>query len=411
MPFYRTVRSEAAKEDFIREFISDDDNADANDFLKISYQKKVGSIISASNYVGLVQTHSGNQVEILPKIDFATCVDGGPAETKRVFLRMLCSMKDFPCKVFNDANLDLNRMTLYEAFINMYLQEAWTLVKHGIKSAYVRQEDNLNVFKGKLIVKEQIKKNMAHAERFYVAYDDYTVNRPENRIIKATLLKLQRISTHAKNQKEIRMLLTAFESVSPSTNYQGDFSKAVVDRLTQEYEIILHWSKVFLLDKSFTTFSGTSKARALLFPMEKVFEAYVAQELKKVVWDLNWVVYTQDTGKLLFDDPPRFALRPDIVISRDDGTIILLDTKWKRLENKPGRDYGISQSDMYQMYAYSKKYKTSEIWLLYPLNSEMRDCPEIKYRTDDDVIVRLFFVDVANIEKSLEKLKANLCTR
>lgn len=88
-------------------------------------------------------------------------------ETKRVFLRMLRSMKDFPSKVFNDANLKMDRMTLYEIFINMYLQEVRTLVKHGIKSAYVAQEDNLKFYKGKLMVNEQIKQNVAHGERFY----------------------------------------------------------------------------------------------------------------------------------------------------------------------------------------------------------------------------------------------------
>ena len=67
-------------------------------------------------------------------------------------------------------------------------------------------------------------------------------------------------------------------------------------------------------------------------------------------------------------------------------------------------NYGISQADMYQMYAYAKKYHTSEIWLLYPLNNEMRGHDEISFSSDDGVGVRLFFVDVANIEKSMEQL-------
>lgn len=45
----------------------------------------------------------------------------------------------------------------------------------------------------------------------------------------------------------------------------------------------MQWSKVFLMNQSFTTFSGETNARALLFPMEKVFEAYVARNLKQVL--------------------------------------------------------------------------------------------------------------------------------
>ena len=60
------------------------------------------------------------------------------------------------------------------------------------------------------------------------------------------------------------------------------------------------------------------------------------------------------------------------------------------------------------MYAYSKKYETPEIWLLYPVNEEMRSHPDISFNSDDGVNVRLFFVDVANIETSLQSLRDQL---
>jgi 5-methylcytosine-specific restriction enzyme subunit McrC len=317
-------------------------------------------------------------------------------------------MKDFPSKVFNEANLKMDRMTLYEIFINMYLQEVRVLVKHGIKSAYIGREDNLSFYKGKLVVNEHIKQNAAHGERFYVHYDEYLVDRAENRLVKATLLKLQSITSSAENQKEIRQLLTAFEMVRPSINHQKNFSRVVIDRSTKEYEMLMRWSRVFLLNKSFTTFSGGTNARALLFPMEKVFESYVAKQLKKTLADLGWEISSQDKGYYLFDSPRQFALRPDIVITREDGLKIILDTKWKRLVDKPRINYGISQADMYQMYAYAKKYRTSEIWLLYPVNPEMRDHTDIAFRSDDGVDVRIFFVDVANIEDSLLDLRSRI---
>ncbi|MBQ2616380.1 MAG: McrC family protein, partial [Synergistaceae bacterium] len=350
----------------------------------------------------------GYQIQVLPKIDFGTNPDSGNEETKRVFIRMLRSMKDFPSKVFNDANLKIDRMTLYDIFINMYLQNVRTLIKHAIKSAYVVREGNLNFFKGKLVVSEQIKRNIAHGERFYVRYDEYLVDRAENRLVKATLLKLQEMTSSSENQKEIRQLLTAFEMVEASTNIQEDFVHVVIDRNTKDYDVLMQWSKVFLLNKSFTTFSGDQNAVALLFPMEKVFESYVTQQLKKTLLDLNWNVSSQDKGYYLFDSPQQFALRPDIVITRNDGSKIILDTKWKSLVDDQRVNYGILQSDMYQMYAYSKKYEAPEVWLLYPLNEEMRDHPEISLGSRDGVSVRLFFVDVANIEENLSKLRSLL---
>ena len=394
--------------EFIHEFSENEENADALDFMRIGYKRNVGDVVTIKNYVGLIQMKNGCQVQVLPKISFDTGEDAGNKETKRVFLKMLKSMKDFPSKVFNDANLKVDRMNLYEIFINMYLQEVRQLVKRGIKSAYVGQEDNLRYYKGKLLTSQHIRNNVTHKERFYVAYDEFHPNRPENRLIKATLLKLQKLTSSAENAKEIRQLLTAFEMVDPSANYTKDFSQVTIDRNTKDYEMLMQWSKVFLLNKSFTTFSGKSTSRALLFPMESVYESYVAQQMKKVFGPAGWEVSSQDKGYYLFTEPRKqFALRPDIVCQRDGRTVIM-DTKWKSLINSERANYGISQSDMYQMYAYSKKYGTSEIWLLYPLNDEMRGHDDIKFESGDGTTVRLHFVDVAHIEETLIELRNKL---
>lgn len=396
--------------EFIHAFDSDEEESDVLDFIKIGYKRNVGETVTFKNYVGLIQIKNNFQIQVLPKIEFAK---GKKDETKQIFMRMLRSMKDFPSKVFTNANLKMDRMNLYEIFINMYLQEVRQLVKQGIKSSYVTQEENLTVYKGKLLVNEHLKYNIAHKERFYVGFDEYQVNRPENKLIKSTLLKLQKLTSSAENSKETRQLLTAFEFVQPSKNYDKDFSKVIIDRNTKEYEMLIKWSKVFLKNKSFTTFSGTESARALLFPMEKVFEAYVTKNMKKVFGRIGWQVSAQDKKYYLFntlngENHKKFALRPDLVVTRDDESVIILDTKWKSLINNKGAYYGISQADMYQMYAYAKKYGTSEIWLLYPVNEAMRDCDPITFDSGDGVNVSMFFVDVADIEKSMEELLKRL---
>lgn len=405
---YRYIEKNKFNEliEFIHAFDSDDKESDVLDFIKIGYKRNVGETVTFKNYVGLIQINNKFQIQILPKIEFAK---GEKDETKQIFIKMLRSMKDFPSKVFTNANLKFEKMNLYEIFINMYLQEVRRLIKHGIKSAYIGQEDNLNVYKGKLLVEKHIKQNFIHKERFYVGFDEYQVNRAENKLIKSTLLKLQKLTSSMENSKEIRQLLTAFELVEPSTNYDKDFAKVVINRHTKDYEMLIKWSKVFLKDKSFTTFSGTESSRTLLFPMEKVFESYVAKNMKKIFSRVGWNVSAQDKGYYLFDtlngeQYKKFALRPDLVVTREDGSIIILDTKWKNLTNNRRINFGISQADMYQMYAYSKKYKTPDIWLLYPMNNEMRKSKPIRFESGDGVTVSVFFIDLYNIKESLEEL-------
>lgn len=255
---------------------------------------------------------------------------------------------------------------------------------------------------------KHIKENIAHGERFYVAYDEFHPNRVENKLVKATLLKLQKLTGSTENSKEISQLLMAFEWVEPSFNYQNDFLKVSIDRNMNDYKMLMQWSKVFLMNKSFTTFSGKNQSRALLFPMESVYESYVAQNIKKVMEPDGWNVSTQDKGHYLFLEPRKqFSLRPDIVLEKD-GRVVVMDTKWKKLIDSERKNYGISQADMYQMYAYSKKYETPEIWLLYPINDEMREHAEIRFDSGDGTTVNIYFVDLSKMEESLINLKEKI---
>lgn len=391
---------------FIRNQENTDDEGNPLDFLRTRTVKGLGNVIQAKNFVGLIQLESGYQIQILPKVDFGANDTG--KTTEEVFIDMLRSMKDFPGKVFSSANLRTESINLYEIFINMYLYQLSLLTRRGLKSAYVSQEDTLNVFKGKLLINRHLKENIGHAERFSLAYDEFNLNRPENRLIKSTLLKLQKISTSSNNLKSIRQQLIYFELVDPSWNYASDFDKVQIDRTTKDYEEILAWSKVFLMNKSFSTFSGDNKARALLFPMEKVYESFVSMHIVDIFEREDYSVSTQDTGRYLLKEDNRniFSLRPDIVIEDNNGNTIIMDTKWKRLYDSSQENYGISQQDMYQMYAYSKKYNANEVWVLYPRVNELEN-RIIEFR-DEDTKIHIFFVDVSEIEKSIKELLSKI---
>ena len=61
---------------------------------------------------------------------------------------------------------------------------------------------------------------------------------------------------------------------------------------------------------------------------------------------------------------------------------------------------------MYQMYAYQKKLQCQKIiTMLYPMtekvNQKIEHEKEIKFTSDDGVIVRVRFIDLFDIKKSL----------
>ena len=396
---------------FIEDYENKMDETDVLEFVKIGFRRD-GRTITFKNYVGIIELPSGFQIEILPKISLAQ--DENNAETKKIFIKMLNCLREFEGKIFNTAALNTDKMNLYEIFIRMFVQQTRDLVKRGIKSDYINTEENLNVYKGKLNTNKNIIYNAAHKERFYMMFDEYSVNRPENKLIKSTLLKLLNITTSQDNSREIRQLLCSFEMVDESVNYDDDFARVSITRGMKEYDVLIKWAKIFLQNKSFTTFTGEKNGRALLFPMEQVFEAFVAKQIKRIFereanTDLR--VTSQDYGYYLFDSPRCFRLRPDIVVRNKADTVhplIIMDTKWKRLTSHASMNYGISQADMYQMYAYSKKYQTPYIWLLYPLNDDVRDLKPISFEAIEEegqqVNVRVFFVDLADYEESIRAL-------
>ena len=384
------------------------------EIFSISVRKGVGKIISAKNYVGLITMSDGTTIEILPKIYTGETAD--IERTKRTFLEILKVSKAIPYKNFEMASVETGKMNLFEIFIHMFVTEIQKLTKQGLKSDYLTYSNNENFYKGKLDFNEQLKKNSVHKQRFFVCYDVFQQNRVENRIIKAALLKLKGITTSGKNKRDIHKLLAYFEEIEPSIYYQSDFEQCKIDRGMVAYEASLKWSKIFLMNKSFTTFKGEDIAYALLFPMEKLFEDYIGTLLRRAMSQSQYNVSLQETKYYLFEKPKKhFSIRPDIIVRKNDnGQVIVLDTKWKVLY-EDRNNYGISQGDMYQMYVYQKKYHAQKIILLYPLTGNIDRSKEIKYESNDGVQVEVYFIDleqgkkcvqpmINELEKSMESL-------
>ena len=105
-------------------------------------------------------------------------------------------------------------MSIFDIFIRMFINEVIILVKHGLRCDYRSLQQNEHYFKGKLLVSKHIVSNIAHKERNYVEYDDYHVDRPENRLIKSTLLYLLKCTASTKNKSDIKTLLGSFSQVT-----------------------------------------------------------------------------------------------------------------------------------------------------------------------------------------------------
>jgi len=228
-------------------------------------------------------------------------------------------------------------------------------------------------------------------------------------LIKTTLNILRAQGQNEKNQSDIYKLLLIFDEVGETSNIDADFDAAISDRNMAEYEQVLKWCRVFLYKKSFAPFAGKEKTFSLLYPMEKLFEYYVASHVRRSS-SANYEVRLQGEGKYLYDKPKSiFRIKPDIVLTPrgfSEEKKIVMDSKWKLL-TKNKKNYGISQGDMYQMYAYQKKYKAEKVIMLYPLTKEMENEQAIDFLdSEDKTYVSIRFVDLLKMPESIDRIIA-----
>lgn len=350
-----------------------------------------GNVLKAKNYVGLIQTRKGAVLEILPKV-YEDDSDKAAEISRNTLISMLKSIRNLPSyKKLDLSGLKTHFHSLMEVFIRMFTDEVRELVRKGIKSEYVSIQENQSYLKGKIRLTDHIKCNIAHRERFFVEYDDYRMDIPENRLIKSTLKRLYSASQNNDNQQLIREMLFVFGDIPESVNIERDFDRCKHNRLYRRYELIMAWCEIFLRNKSLTPYWGSSLSFALLFPMELIFERYVLSVLRWTMPDVH--IKGQSIYDFAYINRPDyipFAIKPDMVIYKEKCPVMILDTKWKVLDvsNVQGK-YGVHQSDLYQLFTYREmvgkkhdiKPENIPLVLIYPWNSQFQNSIDVKLKS------------------------------
>ncbi len=383
-------------------------NVPADPPLSLLLRKGVGKVVTVRNHVGVIALSGGCRIEVLPKTlrKAGTAADRSTQEEsqRRLLLNMLRSAWDLDAREAAPTELLHARMPVFEAFVRMFLDLVAGLVKRGLPGGYTRIEGNERFFKGKLLVAAQVRENLVRKERFFVAHDEFRLDNPANRLLRSGLEWCLRESCHDANRRTARQLLTAFEDIPSSNDVAGDFASCAEAERQVHCRKALDWCRVFLRGNSIANLPGTRHAQALLFPMEKVFERHVARWLRRTALP-GVEISTQEKRLCLFEESPigpTFRLNPDIVVRRGKDVLAIADTKWKLLSCDPSRNFGMSQSDMYQMYAYQKRYKTARALLVYPVHDALGPLATVPpvFHTPADAEVRVLFWNPANAQST-----------
>jgi len=344
-----------------------------SEFLRL-VSKNGHECIQVRNYVGTLETPSGTQIEILPKI--AQSDQQSIARTRFLLRKMLSRVNRISWAESEEAHLRTTDRPIIEVLIYKFLNEVSAIVRRGIRSNYDRVQESARFLRGRLEVSKQIRRPISQQHIFDVEYDDYSPNRAENRLIRSALVKSLKWSRTAQNQRLARELLFTFDGIPYSSNIKNDFSEWSSGRDMVYYRALKPWCQLILNEQSPFVLTGDWKGISFLFPMEQLFEKYVALQLTRYLSaPYRLVGQAQSQHLARHNSDNWFALKPDMLIKERNKPVYVLDTKWKLINSQLSdrkSKYLISQSDMYQLFAYGHKYLKGkgEIFLVYPAHED-----------------------------------------
>ena len=308
--------------------------------------KRTEKGLRAQQVVGIL-TVPGITLEILPK------VDGEDGAVRAALVQMLAVARGIRPDPGDLAAIDTQRHDLLELLIRLFADRLLAAVRRGLPQRYIPHEEDLGVLRGALNVKRQFTSLATRPDLVACRFDEMSEDTPLNRVFKAAVTLLANLTRTWENHRRLTELLARLDSVATSASPLQE--PVALDRTNTAFHDIHPLAVLFLRGDWQQTAAGQASGFSLLFPMNDLFEEFVGRSLQKALGTDR--VRLQDQRSAL--NPPRYRLRPDMVVDVH-GQPVILDTKWKRLDDAP------SKADVHQMLVYGQAYGAARVILVYP---------------------------------------------
>lgn len=384
-----------------------------------------GEMIRARNYVGFVQ-HNNEIVEIYPKV-FRDITTGCP---KALMLQHLffwfnyCRRWKFP---FSSANLDLKSVPDFPELITYLIaNQFYEAISQRPLSMYQAIEEVLESPKGRINFNQYITKRIARGQfhKIDCEHEPFVFDNKVNRAIKfcsKLLLERTRFSECHRILVDVLFLLEEVEDVQLTI---ADFNNIKINPFFDEYQNLLNSCRMILEQSLYSSESADLSQWCLLFPMEYVFEDFLAGFVERHL-SKDWCVEYQKSEMYLATNSKSenvFNMKHDMFLTskKDEEIKIIVDAKYK-LRTKADlkeKKKGISQSDLYQVVSYALRRGCSDVFIIYPNTTEEISEPDtfiVKsgFGGNEEIMVTAIEIpfwsigDMANLEDALKlKLKS-----
>ncbi|MCB9232103.1 MAG: restriction endonuclease [Bacteroidia bacterium] len=328
-----------------------------NDF---PYYSLIHKGVKFTEWVGVIRV-GDLTIEVLPKIDKVEA----DCDWQRVLIDMLQTVGLINMKAPSTAGLNLKSNSILDLYIELFLNEVSQLMREGLIKTYRKREANQLAIKGRLMFARQIRHNLVHAERFHTCHTIYDKAHLLNQILRKALKVLKSINTNPALSGTIGRLLLDFPELEDLSVSDATFEKIQFNRKSEGYRNAIEIARLILLNYHPDLVRGQNEVLAIMFDMNKLWESYVEQSLRKVKQDLYKVCAQYEKNFFKPEGRRVRNLKPDIVLEPRNPSSglksIVIDTKWKM----PG-SLTASMDDLRQVFVYNQYYGAKKGVLLYP---------------------------------------------
>ena len=231
--------------------------------------------IKIAQYVGLVAS-STIRLEILPKIEKAAHL-----ETRGTLVKMVASALNI--RIYDGEITPLNTQDrdLLDVIILVFSRRLISEIRKGLNRNYRRHLDDFPRLRGKLNVTRQFTKFAASPQILACEFDEFSADIAMNQLLLCAVNCLLRRTNFDKAKKLLSEAQAAFSEVSFVDIDQALHFDFTTDRKNERWQPCLQLARWFLAALYQAAHSGRQDGVALVFDMNKLFEAYVTRVAQK----------------------------------------------------------------------------------------------------------------------------------
>ncbi len=324
-------------------------------------------LLRAGSRVGAVRTAGGQVVRIMPK-----------TPVSRLFFLLGFSLD--PARAWRDSGEGTVDTGIYDdvvpALAHAVERQIDGALRQGVLQGYREVEETALVVRGRLREAEQLRRHFGRTPPAEIAYDAYTADTAENRILRAATERLLRLpDVPGPVRRRLAHQRVRLADALPLIWGQA-LPRWQPSRLNSRYQPALRLAEAVLRGTSpeHRPAGGDPLAvNGFLLDMNKLFEDFVTVGLREALREHGLTARLQDPHHL--DLAARVGMRPDLVVRTGDGRtpLAVVDAKYK-VEKADG----LHNADLYQALAYATVLGLREAHLVYAAGRQPERVHEVR---------------------------------